>query len=91
MQIKSVQYITHHESPDENGELIPVTTPHFRVTREDDSMVSVPVDPGNSDYWEVKSWYEAQNPKPFDFVFEDLPEPMFEESESTNEEELVEG
>lgn len=42
--------------------------------------VMVPAEPNNSQYWLVKEWYDAQEVKPFEFTFEELAEPEFEET-----------
>lgn len=70
MKIKDVKVITHFDAPDDGGDRIPVLVPHFDVTTEDDELpLSVPFDPGNRDYHEVKDWYESQKKPAFKFDF----------------------
>jgi hypothetical protein len=54
--------------------------PQFRVQFDNDIQGIVPNNPDNRHYWEVKVWYDAQKTKPFDFKFEEMPEPNFAET-----------
>lgn len=54
---------------------------YFDVDVEgEEANVVVPNDPSNRHYWDVKDWYDAQEVKPFNFAFEELAEPVFEET-----------
>lgn len=46
--------------------------PSFKITSDDDEVVGidVPIDKNNRHYWEVKEWYDKQEPKPFEFSFQ---------------------
>lgn len=71
MKIVDVKLVTHFDAPDAGGERIPVLVPHFDVTTEDDELVlSVPFDPLNRDYVDVKEWYESQKKPSFKFDFD---------------------
>jgi hypothetical protein len=55
-------------------------TVRFLVTTEEGDTIYVPNEPLNSDYWLVREWYDQQETKPFEFQFEQTPEPQFEET-----------
>lgn len=55
-------------------------SPYFEITREDGTVEQAPARTDNRHYWEVKEWYENQETKPFEWQFEDLADPHFEET-----------
>jgi len=73
MEIKSVE----HRKPDakalKKGEPTWLTEHFFVVTKEGDEM-TVPTDPNNRHYMELRDWYDQQAPKPFKFDFEKVVE-----------------
>jgi hypothetical protein len=85
MEIKSVK-LNHipavTEPLDENGlgQQTHGDLYSFEVTTSDKQVLSVPNDTANAHYWLVKEWYDAHEVKPFEFEFEELPEPKFAET-----------
>lgn len=78
MDIKDVQYITRIQLA-ETDTFVDVP-PYFEITRADGIVEQAPANTDNRHYWEVKEWYGAQEVKPFEFEFEELPEPVFAET-----------
>ena len=62
MEIVSVKLVTKGDE----GQEIP---PQFYVGWDTGLFSTVPNDPLNANYWEVKEWYQAQEVKPFEFEF----------------------
>lgn len=89
MDIRNIELI-HYEAVEagtetgSNGQPLAIAAQpevfSFLITYEDDTTLTVPNDTTNRHYWEVKEWYDAQETKPFDFTFEELPEPVFAET-----------
>lgn len=78
MEIKDVQYIT--KVPLADTDEFASVSPYFDITRIDGTVEQAPANIDNRHYWEVKEWYDNQDSKPFEFAFEELAEPEFEET-----------
>lgn len=75
MEIKTIELLVG-ETP--AGE--PTYTFQLFYNDEAGTQRSIPDDPRNADYWVVKEWFEAQETKPFEYDFEEMPEPVFAET-----------
>lgn len=76
MDIKKVELLVPDELQEQMG-----AKPSFSITTDENMMaVLVPTDSTNANYWLVKEWYDNQETKPFDFQFEQMPEPEFEDT-----------
>lgn len=86
MEINDVKLIHHPEIKPgtlEDGLPVPERAELFVFDVDvvgEEANVYVPNEPNNSQYWLVKEWYDAQEVKPFEFTFEELSEPEFEET-----------
>lgn len=86
MEIKSVKLVHYPEIKEgtlEDGLPVASRPESFVFDVEAvgaDGIISVPNNPTNAHYWLVKEWYDNQDKKPFDFQFEELAEPEFEET-----------
>lgn len=73
MDIKSVEY----RKPDPKAQKADKPTwmmEHFFVVTKDGDELTVPVDPRNRHYMEVRDWYDRKQNKPFEFDFEKVVE-----------------
>lgn len=85
MEIKSVQInriapVTEAFDADGIGQATHNGYLSFEITTVDGQTLVVPNDTANTHYWAIKDWYDAQEEKPFDFEFEELPEPNFSDT-----------